>query len=80
MDKFIPEINEETAGYLKDLGAATASNGAVGLYHMEGVTPEAVKQGCELLVNDYKTYVIDDAVCFDVYAETFRLAVVLSLF
>jgi predicted aconitase len=60
MDKFIPEINEETTGYLKDLGAATASNGAVGLYHMEGVTPEAVKYGRDLLKDGYQTYVIDD--------------------
>lgn len=61
MDRFISEINEETAGYLKDLGAATASNGAVGLYHMEGVTPEAVKKERDLLNEGYQTYVIDDA-------------------
>jgi predicted aconitase len=61
MDRFIPEINEETSGYLKDLGAATASNGAVGLYHMEGVTPEAVDKKRNLLNKGYQTYVIDDA-------------------
>ena len=61
MDRFILEINEETRGYLKDLGAATASNGAVGLYHMEGVTPDAVKHGRDLLKEGYQTYVIDDA-------------------
>jgi predicted aconitase len=69
LDKFIPEINEETAGYLKDLGAATASNGAVGLYHMEGVTPEAVKHGRDLLLDDYQTYVIDDAELKRIYAS-----------
>lgn len=68
MDKFIPEINEETTGYLKDLGAATASNGAVGLYHMEGVTPEANKHGRELLKDGYQTYVIDDAELKRIYA------------
>lgn len=68
MDKFIPEINEETEGYLKDLGAATASNGAVGLYHMEGVTPEAVKHGRDLLDEGYQTYVIDDAELKRIYA------------
>ena len=47
--------------YLKDMGAATASNGAVGLYHVEKVTPEAVEQGRDLLVDGYQTYVIDDA-------------------
>jgi len=61
MDRFIPEMNEEASGYLKDLGAATASNGAVGLYHMEGVTPEAVDKGRDLLNDGYQTYVIDDA-------------------
>jgi predicted aconitase len=68
MDKFIPEINEETTGYLKDLGAATASNGAVGLYHMEGVTPEAKKHGRDLLKDGYQTYVIDDAELKRIYA------------
>jgi len=61
MGRFIQGVNEETSGYLKDLGAATASNGAVGLYHMEGVTPEAVDQGRDLLKKGYQTYVIDDA-------------------
>jgi hypothetical protein len=68
MDKFIPEVNEETAGYLKDLGAATASNGAVGLYHMEGVTPEAKKHGRDLLKKGYQTYVIDDAELKRIYS------------
>jgi predicted aconitase len=60
MDRFIPAVNEQTSGYLKDFGAATASNGAVGLYHMEGVTPEAVEKGRDLLNEGFQTYVIDD--------------------
>jgi predicted aconitase len=47
--------------YLKDMGAASASNGAVGLFHAEGVTPEAAEQGRALLKENYKTYVVDDA-------------------
>ena len=40
LDKWIgTELNEATKGYLKDFGAATASNGAVGLYHIENLTP-----------------------------------------
>ena len=39
----------------------TASSGAVGLYHVENVTPEAQEHGRKLLVEDYQTYVIDDA-------------------
>jgi predicted aconitase len=69
MDRFIKGINEETSGYLKDLGAATASNGAVGLYHMEGVTPEAIDQGRDLLNEGYQTYVIDDAELERIYAS-----------
>lgn len=46
--------------YLKDMGAASASNGAVGLYHVENITPEAIDQKRDLLVKDYNTYVIDD--------------------
>jgi len=48
-------------GKLKAMGSATASSGAVGLYHVENVTPEAIDQGRDLLVDDYQTYVIDDA-------------------
>ena len=62
IDKFLEELNEEQKiSYLKDMGAATASNGAVGLYHVEGITPEAKEQGRDLLVDNYQTYVIDDA-------------------
>ena len=47
-------------GKLKGMGSATASSGAVGLYHVENVTPEAIEQGQKLLTDDYQTYVIDD--------------------
>ena len=43
------------------MGAATASNGAIGLYHVENLTPDALDKGRDLLVKDYQTYVIDDA-------------------
>ncbi|MEA5078810.1 MAG: aconitase X [Anaerolineaceae bacterium] len=55
------EINAEAQAFLKDMGAATASNGAVGLYHVENVTPEAKDLGEKLLAKGYQTYVIDDA-------------------
>jgi predicted aconitase len=62
LEKFLGSgLNEHTESYLKDMGAAGASNGAVGLYHVEGVTPEAVEQGQALLKPGYKTYVIDEA-------------------
>ena len=55
------ELNDENCAYLKDFGAATASNGAVGLYHIENLTPEAKALGKELIAPDAKVYVIDDA-------------------
>ena len=55
------ELDDDTCAYLKDFGAATASNGSVGLYHIENLTPEAVEQGAYLLKENVQTYVIDDA-------------------
>ena len=55
------ELNEAATTYLKDFGAACASNGAVGLYHIENLTPEAKQQGETLLRENAKVYVIDDA-------------------
>ena len=48
-------------GKLKAMGSATASSGAVGLYHVENVTPEAIEHGRDQLADGYQTYVIDDA-------------------
>jgi predicted aconitase len=62
LTKFIgTELNADATAYLKDFGAATASNGAVGLYHIEGLTPEAVELGEKLIADGAQTYVIDDA-------------------
>lgn len=55
------ELDNDTKAYLKDFGAATASNGAVGLYHIAGLTPEAVEQGEAIIADNAKVYVIDDA-------------------
>jgi len=62
LDKWLgTELNDAACTYLKDFGAATASNGAVGLYHIENLTPEAKEQGAGLLAAGAKVYVIDDA-------------------
>ena len=62
LDKWIgTTLDGDTKAYLKDFGAATASNGAVGLYHIENLTPEAVEQGESLVVDNAQVYVIDDA-------------------
>ena len=61
LDKWIGnELNDDACAYLKDFGAATASNGAVGLYHIANLTPEAVELGDSLIAEGAKEYVIDD--------------------
>ena len=55
------ELDDGAKTYLKDFGAATASNGAVGLYHIAGLTPEAREQGESLIAENARVYVIDDA-------------------
>lgn len=62
LDKWIgTELTDDAKAYLKDFGAATASNGAVGLYHIDGLTPEAKEFGESLITQDAQVYVIDDA-------------------
>ena len=61
LDKWIGnELNDESCAYLKDFGAATASNGAVGLYHIDNLTPEAKETGKALIKNGANEYIIDD--------------------
>ena len=68
LDKWLSnELTDENRSYLKDFGAATASNGAVGLYHIENLTPEAKEAGKKLIKKDAKVYVIDDAELQRVY-------------
>ena len=62
LDKWIgSELDDSACTYLKDFGAATASNGAVGLYHIDNLTPEAKELGKELIAEGAKEYVITDA-------------------
>lgn len=62
LDKWLgTELDDAACTYLKDFGAATASNGAVGLYHIENLTPEAVELGKDLIAENAKEYIIDDA-------------------
>ena len=68
LDKWLGEgLSDDTKTYLKDFGAATASNGAVGLYHIDKITPEAVEQGEALIKDNARVYVIDDAELKRVY-------------
>ena len=68
LDRFLgTELTGEAKDYLKDFGAATASNGAVGLYHVENLTPDAKELGESLICDGAKVYVIDDAELQRVY-------------
>lgn len=62
LDKWLGnELNDSACAYLKDFGAATASNGAVGLYHIANLTPEAKELGESLIAEGAREYIIDDA-------------------
>lgn len=68
LDKWIgSELDDAACTYLKDFGAATASNGAVGLYHIDNLTPEAKELGETLIDDNAQVYVIDDAELQRVY-------------
>lgn len=56
LDRFFSEgLDDRARDYLKEFGAACASIGAVGLYHVEGLTPEAQDTGIGLLREDHRT-------------------------
>ena len=62
LDKWLgTELTQTVKDYLKDMGAASASNGSVGLYHVENLTPEAVKFGEDMIAEDAEVFVVDDA-------------------
>ena len=63
IDKYFKggEVTEDNLHLLKAMGSATAASGAVGLYHVENLTPDAKEKGRKLLVEGYQTYVYDDA-------------------
>ena len=63
IDKYFKggEVTEDNLHLLKAMGSATAASGAVGLYHVENLTPDAKDKGRKLLAEGYETYVYDDA-------------------
>lgn len=62
LDRFLGrELNDEVKAYFKDMGAAMASNGAVGLYHVENLTPEAKESGASLIRKKAEAYTITES-------------------
>jgi predicted aconitase len=61
LDRFLGSgLNIETRDYLHEMGAACATAGAVGLFHAENITPEAIDYGTDLLAPNCQTYTIDE--------------------
>ncbi|MCF8069219.1 MAG: aconitase X catalytic domain-containing protein [Desulfobacterales bacterium] len=61
LDRYLgSDMNQNTLDYLHDMGAGCATAGAVGLYHVENLTPEALEMGDGLLAGNFKTCIIDD--------------------
>ena len=61
IDKYLgTKVSNDNMHLLKKMGSATASSGAVGLYHVENLTPDAKEKGRKLLKKGYQTYVFDD--------------------
>jgi hypothetical protein len=57
LDRFLnPELDSFTTDYLQDMGAMCATYGAVGLMHIEKITPEAIDFGRDLLKSGYRTF------------------------
>ncbi|MCK5366491.1 MAG: DUF521 domain-containing protein, partial [Gammaproteobacteria bacterium] len=69
IDKYLGgKVDDSNMHKLKAMGSATASNGAVGLYHVENITPDAIEKGRNLLAEGYRTYVVDDAELERIYS------------
>ncbi len=72
LDQFLsPELTSDTTDFLQEMGTACAAFGAVGLFHIENITPEAKDFERDLLVKNHHTYVIDDEELQSIY-QSFR--------
>jgi predicted aconitase len=70
LDRFLgPGLNSDTRDYLHELGAAAAAAGAVGLFHIENITPEATDHETDLLADGCQHAAIDDADLQDLVAS-----------
>jgi predicted aconitase len=57
LDRFLgAELTPSVCDYLHEMGAASAAAGAVALYHVENLTPEAREHNTGLLSKNFKTH------------------------
>jgi predicted aconitase len=70
LDRFLGSgLNATTRDYLHEMGAACATAGAVALFHVENITPEAIDHGRDLLIPNHKTCAINDQHLQDLLAS-----------
>jgi predicted aconitase len=61
LENFLGEgTSVQTSDYLQEMGAGCAAYGAVDLYHVGQITPEAIERGEELLLPGFTTFTITD--------------------
>ncbi len=69
LDRWLAPVGERsTLDYLHEMGAAAAASGAVGLYHVHGITPEALDEGEGVLLDEHDTYRVDDQILHGIEA------------
>ncbi len=70
LDRFLGSgLTAQSRDYLHEMGAACATAGAVALFHVEKITPEAVDFGRDLLAPGYGSFRIDDRHLQDLLAS-----------
>jgi predicted aconitase len=70
LDRFLGSgLSDATRDYLHEMGAACATAGAVALFHVERITPEAVDYGRGLLAPGHESYLIDNRKLQDLLAS-----------
>jgi predicted aconitase len=70
LDRFLgPGLSGDTCDYLHEMGAAAATYGAVGLFHVENITLEAVDSGRDLLVPGHASWTLTEQTLRDTLAS-----------
>jgi predicted aconitase len=61
LDRFLGRgLSNATKDYVREMGAACATYSAVGLFHVENITPEALERDRDLLLDDHNRFQIDE--------------------
>jgi predicted aconitase len=70
LDRFLGRgLSGATKDYLREMGAACATYSAVGLFHVENITPEALERDRDLLLDDHNSIQIDEKTIRQIKSE-----------